>query len=202
MKSKADLVRGWLSKAENDLTAIRMCLRAGQALDTACFHAQQAAEKAIKAYLIAYDIDFPFIHNLERLVDLCATREPSFQSIKTLGESLTPYAVDLRYELDFQPTTERAREAYEAAVKIIAFVLDRLPPELRTIKLQETKAGAARYLLAVLLPPVAVWQRGTPRQFTLNVLLTLCLWLPGVIHALYLLHSQPVEKQPNRHTIE
>jgi HEPN domain-containing protein len=122
MKSKVDLVKGWLSKAENDLTNARMCLGAGQALDTACFHAQQAAEKCIKAYLTANEVDFPFVHNLGRLIDLCAERDPSFQYIRTLGEKLTPYAVQLRYSADFWPNIETAREAYEAALKIKAFV--------------------------------------------------------------------------------
>ena len=65
MKSRADLVRGLLRKAESDLANAELCLQAGKALDTVCFHAQQAAEKSIKAYLTAHDIDFPFIHNLE-----------------------------------------------------------------------------------------------------------------------------------------
>jgi HEPN domain-containing protein len=47
MKTKADLVKGWLLKAESDLANAGMCLAAGQALDTACFHAQQVAEKYI-----------------------------------------------------------------------------------------------------------------------------------------------------------
>jgi uncharacterized membrane protein YqaE (UPF0057 family) len=39
------------------------------------------------------------------------------------------------------------------------------------------------YLLAVILPPVAVLLRGKPGQALLNLLLTICFWLPGVIHA-------------------
>jgi uncharacterized membrane protein YqaE (UPF0057 family) len=39
------------------------------------------------------------------------------------------------------------------------------------------------YLLAVILPPVAVLLRGKPLQALLNLLLTICLWVPGVIHA-------------------
>jgi len=41
MKTVADLVRGWLLKAESDLTSAELCLDAGKALDTVCFHAQQ-----------------------------------------------------------------------------------------------------------------------------------------------------------------
>lgn len=44
MKGKPDFVQGWLKKAVNDLVAMRASAKAG-ALDAACFHAQQAAEK-------------------------------------------------------------------------------------------------------------------------------------------------------------
>jgi uncharacterized membrane protein YqaE (UPF0057 family) len=41
-----------------------------------------------------------------------------------------------------------------------------------------------RYFLAIFLPPVAVLLCGKPLQALLNVLLTLCLWVPGTIHAI------------------
>lgn len=127
MKSKLDLVQGWLRKAESDLASAGLCVSAGEALDTACFHAQQAAEKCINAYLTEHEIDFPFIHNLEKLIELCSRRDPSFTTIKTLGQELTPYAVELRYDDEFWPTGETAREALETATAIRDFVQDRLP---------------------------------------------------------------------------
>lgn len=42
-----------------------------------------------------------------------------------------------------------------------------------------------RYLIAIILPPLAVLLCGKPAQALLNLLLTLLLWLPGVIHALF-----------------
>jgi len=131
MKRKADLVQGWLRKAESDLTNSGMCLDAGQALDTACFHAQQAAEKYLKAHLTAHEIDFPFIHNLEKLVELCAQRDPSFLDLKVLSQELTPYAVELRYDDEFWPAIEIARQALDAALEIKRFVIDRLPDEMK-----------------------------------------------------------------------
>jgi HEPN domain-containing protein len=78
MKSKTDLVQGWLLKAESDLANVRMCLANNQSLDTACFHAQQAAERFIKAHLTEQEIEFPLIHNLEKLIELCAGRDHPF----------------------------------------------------------------------------------------------------------------------------
>ena len=48
MKSKDDLVRGRLRKAESDLAGAGLCLSAGKALDTACFHDQQALDAATR----------------------------------------------------------------------------------------------------------------------------------------------------------
>jgi HEPN domain-containing protein len=131
MKSKVDLVRARLRKAESDLASAELCLSAGKAFDTACFHAQQAAEKCIKAYLTAHEIDFPFIHNLEKLIELCARRDQSFMTIKTMGQELTPYAVELRYDDEFWPPDEVAREALDSARAIRDFVLDRLPASMK-----------------------------------------------------------------------
>ena len=131
MKTRVDAVKGWLRKAESDLVALRLCLSSGEALDAACFHAQQAAEKVLKAYLTAFDLPFPFVHNLEQLVDICMERDATFSSIKEAAQSLTPYAVELRYDDDFWPTKEAAEEAGRTAQQVKAFVTDRIPEALR-----------------------------------------------------------------------
>jgi uncharacterized membrane protein YqaE (UPF0057 family) len=46
-----------------------------------------------------------------------------------------------------------------------------------------------RYLIAILLPPLAVFLCGKPIQGILNIFLTLLFWIPGVIHALFVVHS-------------
>ena len=131
MKTKADVVKGWLRKAESDLANVKVCLAADQAFDTAAFHAQQAAEKYLKAYMVAHDIEFPFIHNLEKLVELCALRDSSFLEIKQMAQSLTPYAVSMRYDEDFWPDRKTIEEALCYAEKIKDFTLNRLPNELK-----------------------------------------------------------------------
>jgi HEPN domain-containing protein len=85
MKTQADLVKGWLRKADSDVTTASLCIEREQALDTACFHAQQAAEKCLKAYLTAYAVEFPFVHNLEKLIELYAQRDASFFDIKAIS---------------------------------------------------------------------------------------------------------------------
>lgn len=52
-----------------------------------------------------------------------------------------------------------------------------------------------RYFLAIILPPLAVLLCGKPFQVILNIILTLCAWLPGVIHAFFVVNSYLADKR-------
>lgn len=52
-----------------------------------------------------------------------------------------------------------------------------------------------RYLLAILLPPVAVFLCGKPLIGILNIILTLCFYVPGAIHALFVVHGYLADKR-------
>ena len=68
MKTTDNLVLAWIRKADSDLENAALCLSSNTSLDTACFHTQQAGEKFLKAYLIAYGLPAPMIHNIEYLL--------------------------------------------------------------------------------------------------------------------------------------
>jgi len=55
-----------------------------------------------------------------------------------------------------------------------------------------------RYLLAIILPPIAVLICGKPLQAILNLLLTLLFWVPGAVHALFVVHSYLADKRTDR----
>jgi HEPN domain-containing protein len=123
-KSLADLARAWQRKAASDLAAAEACLRAGCGLDAACFHCQQAAEKALKAFLISRDEDYPRTHDLRRLIALCARAEPKFKSLEAVAKRLNPYAVDFRYEPDFWPDAKLLRSLIAAARAVVDFAVE------------------------------------------------------------------------------
>lgn len=129
MKEQHDLVRGWVRKAESDLIAMRASASAGSS-DAACFHAQQAAEKYLKAFLAHGNCAVPQTHNLFKLIGFCATIDPSFADLKDLSELLTPFAVEVRYDMDFWPAADTVSQALDAATTIKTFVLKRLPSEV------------------------------------------------------------------------
>lgn len=54
------------------------------------------------------------------------------------------------------------------------------------------------YLLAFLLPPLAVLCSGRPVQALVNILLTGCLWIPGAIHALLVVNRLKVDQYHDR----
>lgn len=140
MRDKADLVRGWLRKAESDRLAMEASLEAG-ALDAACFHAQQAVEKNLKAYLIFAGKNFPHTHNLAKLVEICVQADPSFGSLLPLVEPLTPYAVELRYDDEFWPTIQTAQEASASAQRVRQLVRQKLPDALLATLLESFRQG-------------------------------------------------------------
>ncbi|HZR99371.1 MAG TPA: YqaE/Pmp3 family membrane protein [Chloroflexota bacterium] len=54
------------------------------------------------------------------------------------------------------------------------------------------------YLVAVLLPPLAVLLCGKPFQALLNVFLTLLVWVPGMIHAILVVHNFYADQRQER----
>jgi len=129
MKEKIDLVNQWIKKAENDLITAKSSLniKPTPPLDTICFHAQQCAEKYLKAYLTYYEIEFEKTHVLEDLIALASQIDTSFIELIQISKKLTPYAVEVRYPLIEEPTEDEAKEAIEMAVRIKEFVLKKLP---------------------------------------------------------------------------
>src|SRR5438093_5827312 len=88
--AKRELVRAWLIKARNDLTAAREigALPHGP-LDTAIYHCQQAAEKAVKGFLAFHDHRLERSHDVERLVDLAGSYHASFAKWQEAAITLT-----------------------------------------------------------------------------------------------------------------
>jgi len=127
MKSKIDLVKAWLKKAENDLSAAENSIEA-KLYDIASFHAQQCAEKYLKAFLTYHEVEFEKTHAIEDLLLLASQIDDSFVKMIEEGKKLTPYAVEVRYPLLIQePSEEETKELLRIAIKIKELILKKLP---------------------------------------------------------------------------
>ena len=85
----------WMKYARADLVFARLPLPTGGLYEQLCFHAQQAAEKALKALLVQLGIAVPKTHNLQGLVDLLPSKlanDPVFRD----APRLSIYAVTFR----------------------------------------------------------------------------------------------------------
>ena len=88
----------WLKHAESDLRLARLAAESPDIRpEQACFHAQQAAEKAIKAVLLSRQIDFPFTHDIEELLELAESNGVELPAGVRDAGILTPYAIETRY---------------------------------------------------------------------------------------------------------
>lgn len=63
MSDEIDLARGWLAKAVSDIHTARLLVTSSGPYDTACFHAQQAIEKALKGFLALHRQPIPRTHD-------------------------------------------------------------------------------------------------------------------------------------------
>ena len=104
----------WLRYARSDLELARIVRPDEVLFEGLCFHAQQAAEKALKAVLISKGIPPPKTHNLRTLLDLLPQEVISSHEIEDAA-SLSDYAVTSRYPGDFEPVDE---EEYQETIKL------------------------------------------------------------------------------------
>jgi HEPN domain-containing protein len=105
----------WAKYAEEDYLIARSALRRKKPLPLgACFHAQQCAEKYLKALLVAKGASFPKTHDLILLDGLCQQSGILVGIEAKQLHALSDYAVRARYPGD-DPTPEEAREALEIA---------------------------------------------------------------------------------------
>ncbi len=131
MPPELELVKLWLERATVDLCAAEVDVSHGASLaEDACFHCQQAVEKALKGFLVYRDVEFEWSHNIEYLLILCVDQDHSFNQWRSSAGALTEFAVRFRYpEPGPAPSLEQARGYLDVARRVYDFVLQRLPKE-------------------------------------------------------------------------
>jgi HEPN domain-containing protein len=118
-----ELVTEWMRHARSDLDIARMVEEERIAPEILAFHAQQAAEKALKALLVQRQVEFPRLHVIGLLLKLC--QENGYEGTESLANAvtLTHYAVVTRYPGEAEAVTrQEAREAFELADLVLSWV--------------------------------------------------------------------------------
>lgn len=116
----------WMDHARSDLLLAQNRLP-GLRLEHLCFHAQQAAEKAIKALMIRRGIEFPYVHDLSVLLSMLGEAGETIPDEVELASQLTPYAAATRYPgIEARMTGEDHAEAVRLAESVVNWAQRRL----------------------------------------------------------------------------
>ncbi|MCK5241929.1 HEPN domain-containing protein [bacterium] len=112
-------VRQWQEYADENLLLAQHALT----LSSSCpyrliaYHAQQCAEKYLKAYLVYHLTDFPHTHDIQNLLELCSENAEWPISLDT-AKILTAYAVTTRYPGIAEITKDEAINAIDIASQV------------------------------------------------------------------------------------
>jgi HEPN domain-containing protein len=114
-----DIVAEWLQIAYDDYdSAIYLFQKPHRKPhEIICYHCQQSAEKALKAFLCANDVDVPKTHETGILCRLCIDLDSSFSRFLEACEELAIFATETRYpiriEIDEATVVRNLRQAFE-----------------------------------------------------------------------------------------
>lgn len=114
--------RDYLILAQDDLNAAIILGNIPNQYHNACFHAQAAAEKALKAVLLAEGVHFRKVHDIEYLIDQIRITHSDFPPFGIEAAVLNQYSIDTRYRRSFRDHVEKheAQEAIRYAQVIMA----------------------------------------------------------------------------------
>lgn len=125
-----ELVTEWMHWARSDLAVAYMTENERIAPQILAFHAQQAAEKALKALLVQRQVEFPHTHVIGVILNLC--QAAGYEGTEDLAEAttLTRYAVATRYPgAEYSVSRTEAQEAAGLAGRVLAWVERQIEPE-------------------------------------------------------------------------
>ena len=121
--------RRWFQEAEADLAVVRTLQGAGHHA-AACFHSQQAAEKALKALLYAQGARVVLGHSVRELARQCEGHDPAFAAVADDTALLDQFYITTRYPTGLPApaipsqsfTSAQAQAAQESAARVIRLV--------------------------------------------------------------------------------
>ena len=130
--SGLDEGRRWMAQAERDLDAAEL-LAGGKHFNLACFHAQQAAEKAVKAFLYAQGVEDPWGHSVGQLLEDARSFDVRFADVVHVGALLDKFYIPTRYPNGLPggiPSSayseQEAQEAMHKAREILRAMAERM----------------------------------------------------------------------------
>ena len=127
--AEPEIIEEWLKRAGEDFEFASSNLKdRNQFFGQICFHFHQSAEKYLKAFIIAHDLEFEKIHDLLKLLKTSQKKEPALSCLREACEFLNPFYIETRYPIHWPThyTKEEAQKAKDATQKISETIKDLL----------------------------------------------------------------------------
>jgi HEPN domain-containing protein len=124
-----EIIKDWINKGDEDFEFAAVNLKERKPFYAQiCFHFQQAAEKYLKGFIVAHELEFRRIHDLPVLLGICSAQDPTLEELRDVCEYLNAFYVETRYPVHW-PTNfsyDEAERALESAAQIRAAIKERV----------------------------------------------------------------------------
>jgi HEPN domain-containing protein len=126
----AEWVQQWLERALDDLDTAQLLYNnyRPRKLEVSCYQCQQAAEKALKAYLTHMRHSFKFTHDLLELCVVCGSFDEGFRDLEEDCSDISHYATDARYPNKNEIDEAETKTALRKAERIVRFCAGLIGP--------------------------------------------------------------------------
>jgi len=123
-EASIERIKHWIELAEEDLSVAQHSLTISSNVPyrIIAFHSQQCAEKYIKALLVFFNIDFPYTHDIEKLLEMTPKKFNLSTQLTSAGD-LTDYAVAKRYPDYYQ---KLSRDESLNAIRLAEMVKEKI----------------------------------------------------------------------------
>ena len=109
----SQIITEWLKKADEDYEFAVSVVDDSTFYAQICFHFHQAAEKYLKSFIIAIELEFKKIHDLLVLLKMCSGKDPALEKLNEDCKRLNRFYIDTRYPVHW-PTRYTKEEALKA----------------------------------------------------------------------------------------
>ncbi len=127
MKNESD-VKEWIRFADMDVLSANHLneIQYPKPLEIICYHCQQAAEKMLKALIIAHDGELQKTHDLGLLADILSEFVTFPENVLNSADELTPYGVKIRYPQELNIKESHVTKALSNMKAVYDFVAEKI----------------------------------------------------------------------------
>ena len=126
-KNNPKLFKEWAIKTQEDLESAIILFNETGPSNSLCFHSHQAVENILKGFLVFKNNEFPKIHDLINLLNLCVEIDDDFNNLKDEVSFLNRFYIETRYPAEIiDHPKEECKKSVEFADKIVQFIVNKV----------------------------------------------------------------------------